>query len=337
MIHLLYGEDDFSISEALTFIKTDGGTSDLQDISTDTLRASKMTFEELVAVSSTVPFLSTKRVVVIDDLFSSFDNRTKNKRNAKSSKGLKHLKWEDWKELPNFLPNVPQTTDLIFVEGPLNESNILLKKLRPLRPMIKIHRFPKITGNNLVKWIHDRASHLEIQIKSNGIKLLSETIGGDLRVLSSELQKLSLFRYKEMVSSYDIKTLVSYTRETNIFRAVDSAIEGRPGFAMQSIHRIVEEGGSPSMILALIARQIKLILRTKDLRLRKVSAREIGKRLSLSGYPLSKTLDQEKKMSETHLVAMHQLILDADLKIKSSNVDELTILDILAIRMAQES
>ncbi len=334
MIHLLYGEDDFSISEALTFIKTDGGTSDIQDISTDILRAPEMTFEELVAVSSTVPFLSAKRVVIVDNLFASFDNRTKSKRNAKSSKRFKHLKWEDWKELPNFLPNVPQTTDLIFVEGPLNESNILLKKLRS---MAKIHRFPKITGNNLVKWIHDRASHLEVQIKSNDIKLLSETIGGNLRVLSSELQKLSLFRHKEMVSSYDIKTLVSYTREPNIFRAVDSALEGRPGFAMQSIHRIVEEGGSPSMILAMIARQIKLILRTKDLRLRKVSAREIGKRLSLSGYPLSKTFDQEKKMSETHLVAMHQLILEADLKIKSSNVDELTILDILAIRMAQLS
>ena len=334
MIHLLYGEDDFSISEALTFIKTDRGTSAFQDISTNILRASEMTFEEFVAVSSTVPFLSTKRVVVVDDLFSSLDNRTKIKRNAKSSRKSKHLKWEDWKDLPNFLPNVPQTTELIFVEGPLNESNILLKKLSP---MIEVHRFPKITGNKLVKWIHDRASHLGIHIKPNDIKLLSETIGGNLRVLSSELQKLSLFRHKEMVSSYDIKTLVSYTRETNIFRAVDSAIEGRPGFAMQSIHRIVEEGGSPSMILALIARQIKLILRTKDLRLRKVSAKEIGKQLSLAGYPLSKTLDQEKKMSASHLVAMHQLILDTDLKIKSSNVDELTILDILAIRMAKIS
>ncbi len=333
MIHLLYGEDDFSISEALTSIKSDGGTSAHQDISTNTLRASEVTLGELVAISSTVPFLTTKRVVVVDGLLSLFEDRTKTKRRPQPSKGSKRPEWENWKELPNFLPNVPKTTDLIFLEGTLNDSNILLKKLRPI---VKIHRFPKLTGNNLAKWIHDRALHLGIGIEPNAIKLLSETIGGELRILASELQKLSLFRHKEMVSSLDIKTLVSYSKETNIFRAVDSIIEGRPGFAMKSIHQIIEEGGSPTMILALIARQIKLILRTKDLRSRGVSTSDIGKRLFLSGYPLRKTLDQERKMSNTYLIAMHQLILAADLSIKSSNLDELTILDSLAIRIAQK-
>ena len=62
---------------------------------------------------------------------------------------------EEWEGFSEYLPNVPESTDLVFVDGPLNNSNPLLGKVRSIA---KTRGFPKLTGEDLRQWVRQRAS-----------------------------------------------------------------------------------------------------------------------------------------------------------------------------------
>ena len=72
-----------------------------------------------------------------------------------------------------------------------------------------------------------------------------------------------------------------------------------------------------------------MLLLARDLKDRNVSSSDIGKKLSLSGYPLQKTLDMERKLTKKSFASMHDLILDAELNIRQGSLSEGLALNLL--------
>ena len=70
MIHLLYGDDDFTIGEAVASMKGDIGLADLRDVNTTVLDGRQVGFDEMAAICTVVPFLADKRLVLVEGLFS---------------------------------------------------------------------------------------------------------------------------------------------------------------------------------------------------------------------------------------------------------------------------
>jgi DNA polymerase-3 subunit delta len=171
-------------------------------------------------------------------------------------------------------------------------------------------------------------------IESRAVEALAEAIGGDLRVIAVELEKLSLYRRGQPVRHQDVQELVSYTREANIFQAVDAMMEGRPNVALTLVHQLLQSGRPSSNVFSMVARQVRLLILAKDLRAQGVRPAEQGKRLGLSGYPLSKTQEQERRFSGRRLVELHRLLLEADISIKTTGVDEELVLDTLIAEMS---
>ena len=84
----------------------------------------------------------------------------------------------------------------------------------------------------------------------------------------------------------------------------------------------------------MIARQVRLLLLAKELKAQQVRPDEIGKRLSLSGYPLRKTLEQEARFTHERLANIHHRLLEADLSLKSTSTDEQLVLDLFIAEVA---
>ena len=120
-----------------------------------------------------------------------------------------------------------------------------------------------------------------------------------------------------------------HTREANIFMAVDAMIEGRAGVAIGQVHLLLQAGRPAAFVLAMMARQVRLLILAKELKSRRVPQGELGGRLGLAGYPLRKTLEQAGKTDAQRLVDMHRRLVEADLSIKSTGADEELILDVL--------
>ncbi len=324
MIYVLYGEDELSLGEELASIKEGVGPAELRDVNITALSASDAGFERLAATCDTVPFLSEKRLVIMEGLLSLFE-RAASQPNANES-ASRRARTDEWNALPDYLPGMAPTTDLVFVDARLSANNPMLAKLKP---HAKVMHFPLPSFNELRGWIAQRAAKIGVNIEPRAIAALAETIGPDTRVIDNELQKLALYRWGQLVRREDVEEMVSYAKEASVFQAVDAVLEGRTGVALKLAHQILDSGRPPSYLITMIARQVRLLLLAKDIRAQGVPTAEIGGRLSLTGYPLRKTLEQEARFSHEWLAEIHRKLLEADLSVKTGDVDEQLVLDML--------
>lgn len=328
MISILYGEDEFTRSEALSEMEKGMGPSELRDVNITTFNGSEIGFDLLMATCETVPFLSQARMVIVRGLLEMFE-RGRRKRLGSSSTAQRAL--GEWEALPERLAVLPLTTQVVFVDGRLRPANRLFASIRGLA---QVRTFPLPRWNELQEWVRRRAVMREVEIEARAVQALADIVGPNLRVIDQELQKLALYRWGRTVRYEDVGELVSHARDSNIFRTVDAIIEGRPGVAIQMVHRLLESGEAAVYLIVMLARQARLLLLAKALRVQGALPTLIGQRLSLSGYPLTKTLDQESRLTELQLVSMYGKLLDADRAMKATLVDEGLVLDMLVADLA---
>ena len=176
-----------------------------------------------------------------------------------------------------------------------------------------------------------------MDIEPKAIDALMDSVGGNLRVLDLELQKLSVYRHAASIRGEDVLELVAYARQGNIFAAVDAVVEARPGDAIRLIQQLLGSGRPATYIITMIARQVRFLLLAKDLKAQGVSPAQMGSRLSLSGYPLRKTLEQEGRFTFAQLADMHRDLLEADLNVKTGGVDDQVTLEVLIAELASRS
>ena len=329
MIYSLSGDDDFTIRETLVGMKESVGTLDVRDVNIVTLDAN-VSLDEFTANASTVPFLADKRLVLVEGLLSKFERRGGG-RSGSSANGRKEL--SEWERLPLVLADVPETTDLVFVDGRLSASNPLLKLIQE---RVTAKTFNPPGPRELRMWIAERARSEGAQIEERAIQALAETIGSDLPVLASELRKLALVAAGRAITAEDVDGMVSYAQESNIFASVDAIVEGRVSEALGLVHGLLEGGSPTGYIITMIARQVRLLILAKEIGARRLSTGEASQRLRLSGYPLRKTLFQADRFSMERLVEIHRMLLEADLAMKSTGADDELILDTLIADIASQ-
>ena len=326
MIYVLHGDDEFTIEERVASMREEVGLPDLRDINVTELDGRSVTLDELVGISSTVPFLADKRLVMARGLLSRFESGRRGRQTAQPKPNL-----GEWAGLAERLGTLPDTTDLVFVDGEIASSNPLLRALGKIG---QPQRYARPNQRQVSRWIMDRAQQSGISIEPRAAASLSESVGNDLRVIVSELEKLSLYRSGATIRHGDVAELVSYARDASIFAAVDAILEGRSGAAIRMVHGLLQGGAPPSYLLVMLARQVRLLILAKELKAEGVPGNELGSRLGLSGYPLRKTLDQERAFTSARLVETHRRLLVADLSLKSTGADSGLVIDVLVAQLA---
>ena len=320
MIRVFYGKDEFSIYERIKEIRLAATSSELGDMNTAFLDGKDLSKQELITTASTVPFMSDNRLIIVDDLAKKFE----------FGRGAPKPKLGDWEGIESDLALIPETTELVFREGDLSSRNPMITALKNVAEVIF---FQGLRHQEVIRWIIKRADYLNARIDRPAASLLAESIGGDLRILNAELEKLALYKHGETIGRQDVSDFVPYVQEQSIFRVVDAAIEGDTGQSLKMAGLLIKAGSSPSMIIRMIERQVRLLLLARDMKARNVSNLDIGRKLSLSGYPLQKTLDMERKLTKKSFSFMHDLILDTELKIREGFLSEELALDLLIGRL----
>ena len=319
MIRLLYGKDEFTISEKVIAMRDQIHPEEMREFNTMTYEGMDLTRPELVNAISVVPFMANTRLVIVKDFLKKFDRYS-----GTDSLG-------DWKGIVDDLESISTTTQLLFVEQDLSNRNPMLRFLKKIG---NVEYHPLLKSRELTQWTLGRASTQGMPINFDAARYLADAVGPDLRLIDSELKKLHLYNDFGVITIESVRDMVAQVREQSVFKVVDFVIEGRSKDAIIVASQLLESGSSPSMITRMIERQVRFLLIAKDLKSRDIPVSEFGKRLSLSGYPLTKTLDMEKNISMDRLRLMHDLILSMELKVRDGVLLEHLALDFLIAQLS---
>ncbi len=328
MLYILYGQDDFSLNQAVEKIKADLGDWEMLATSTTNLEGQHLTLSELRNKCGAAPFLSSHRLVIVDGLLGRFEVKQSRPRSGKGKSGNGLGEWEG---LASYIEQMSETTVLMLVDGEVKGHNPLLKKLSPLA---EVRTFPLLRGRDLKAWIQQRVKGEGGDITPQAVNLLAELIGGDLWAMNGEIQKLLLYSQERPISEDDVRQLVSHVQEANIFALVDAVAEGRTELAQRILHRLYDDGVAPTYILVMITRQFRLIAQAKDLE-RGLSRLQIQDRLGLkSSYSLDKTLSQAKLYDFEGVKRAYDKLLETDLAIKTGKYSDKLALELLVTELA---
>jgi DNA polymerase-3 subunit delta len=328
MFYILYGQDDFSLNQAVEKIKTELGDRETVATNTTSLEGQHLTLNELRNKCGAAPFLSSHRLVIVGGLLGRFEVKQSRPRSGKGKSGNGLGEWEG---LASYIEQIPETTVLVLVDEEVKGHNPLLKKLSQLA---EVRTFPLLRGRDLKAWIQQRVKEEGGDITPQAVNLLAELIGGDLWAMNGEIQKLLLYSQGRPIGEDDVRQLVSHVQEANIFALVDAVAEGRTELAQRILHRLYDDGVAPTYILVMITRQFRLIAQAKDLG-SGLSRPQIQDRLGLkSSYSLDKTLSQAKLYDFEGVKRAYDKLLETDLAIKTGKYSDKLALELLVTELA---
>lgn len=331
MLYIFYGEDEFSLKEALDKVKGALGDREMVATNTTILQGQQLALEELVKTCDTLPFLASKRLVIVEGLLSRFEQQEgKGKRTPSDDASI-------WRSLKDYIERMPESTVLVLIDGKLRKENVMLIELAP---QAKVIEFKALRGDELRGWIQSRVAKMGSTMSARALRLLSDLIGSNLQLLSIEIEKLCLYAQGRRIEENDVRSLVAETRESTVFDMVDAILARRTDEATRLVHRLENEGSAPPYLLFMITRQFRMVLQAKDLLRQQRKVDEIRNSLGITkDFVLQKTLKQARAYSMERLREIYRKLLDTDMSIKSGSLGgdggELA-LDLLICELCEE-
>jgi DNA polymerase-3 subunit delta len=320
VIRIFHGEDEFSISEAVRRARAAVGPEEVRDPNTTVLQGNSFKPFDILAAASSLPFLADRRLVLVYGLLSSIEARG-------GGRGA------EWDGLGKQLADLPGTSDVVFVESARLRPNG--RGMQAAGPGAEVREFTVPRGPALEAWVRDRFTHHSATASRDAVSRLAWLAGSDLRLLDNEIGKLAVYAGEREVTQADVEAMVGDAREANIFAAVDAVLERRPGVAMRLMYSLVEEGTTVGSIIAMLSRQVRIVLLASALQREGMPQEEIGRRTGVNNrYALEKALRQASRFSHQYLAAVHRRLLEADLAIKTGELDERLALEILVGRLS---
>ncbi|MGB2877694.1 MAG: DNA polymerase III subunit delta [Dehalococcoidales bacterium] len=331
LLYILYGEDDFSRQLALNEIKSTIGDETALATNTTVLDAPQATIDHLRSVADVMPFLAEKRLVIIQGLLGRFEARAKSGRRKKTASVSNRQ--SDHRSLADYLAAIPDSTVAVLVDGKISNKNPLLGALSA---KAKVKSFPLLDKEKLNQWINKRVVDSGGSISQSAVGLLTSYVGSNLWVMASEIDKLVLFTGGRQIEADDVRQVVSYVQEGSVFNLVDAILEFRGGMAEKLAEQLLQRGASPAYLLVMLTRQLRLVVRVKELKNQRRPEAEIMGRLEMtSPFILRRTLEQASRYTLARLKEVYHRLLETDLAIKTGKYNAELALNILIAELCQ--
>ncbi len=344
MIKIIYGEDGFRVHEALEELRREIESGDALGGSSTELDGATVKPEELLNASQTMPLLGGRRLIIVRGLLGRFEAKRRTKRRTERGKAKAKADSDgdsdsdnnagllgDWQAAVDALPDLPESTVLALVDGKAGARNPLLAALSQAAD---VQQFAPLKKGELAGWIRERAELYGARLEGRAIAAMADLVGGDLWAVDGELRKLATYAGDDVISEANVRSMVSQVREANAFALADAIVEGRGDQAIALFQRLLADGDAPLRLLALIARQYRLLIQARELLDQRLSPAEIGNRLGVHGFVAQRILQQAPPYSAGQLRSAYGRLLEADLSIKRGIYNDETALELLIYELA---
>lgn len=323
-LYLLYGEEKYLISHytnKLIDVALDGT---INDFNFKKFKTSNMSVDSLEESIEVLPFLSSKKCIVVSDL------------------ELEKFSVTEIKKLKEIVSKIPETTILIISQSNIDASTYKSSKWNSFIKLVEKHgnavNFKKLSRLSLEKQIINWAKKLILNISQNSVEKLIEYCGDDLLNLRSELEKLSAFADNGEITEDDIELLVSKKAEANVFDLTKAVSQNNYDRALKILHVLLEKKEEPVAILSLLASNYIDMYRVKVAKNSGVPTNKIAELFDYKRKEFRLTLASKAcdNYSVKDLKKYISFLKEIDLKLKSSKDDNKILLEELLVKLSPQ-
>ena len=322
-IYLLYGEEAFLKNSYKNRLKE-------AIIGDDTMNFARfegkgLDVDELIRLADTMPFFAERRLILVED--SGF---------FKSASDA----------LVQYLPSMPDTTILLFVETEVDKRNRLYKKVKDMGYAAELNRqdsaqLARWAGGILTREQKKITKHtMELFLSMAGKKITTRTMeyflgktGDDMENIRMELEKLISYTLgREVITDEDVLAVCTVQVTNRIFEMVSAIVNRQPRKAMDLYEDLLTLKEPPMRILFLIARQFNQLLQVKDLMGKGMDKGTIASKLKMQPFVVGKTMPQARQFGREQILSYVEFCVETEEAVKSGRLQDRLAVELLITR-----
>lgn len=262
--------------------------------------------KEIISLADTMPFFAESRLIIIEN--SGFFKR-------------------DSSELADYLPQMPESTHILFREDEIDKRNRLFKKVKELGYFAEMKRQ---TEAELERWILTILKREQINLTRSTMTYLLETIGTDMNVIRNELDKLIAYLGdRKILEPADIDTICSRQITGQIFEMIDAMSSKDRQKAFRLYYDLISLKEPPMRILFLITRQYLQLYQIKEMQQKGLSGQALASAAGLSSYVVRKVAGRASRFRTEELKHCIEECALMDEQIKTGQIRDSIAVELL--------
>ena len=308
-IYLIYGEEDYFINKEIDKIKNE--YKDYEVVSYDmTLNNISDALEDALMGSL---FSSNKLIICTNSLF------------------LTGTKCEIEHKIDDLLKYLTIDSDNILVLTVNSDTLDNRKKIVKELNKFKVIKCDKLKPNELNKFIKDYCKNNNYKINEDAVNLMLERLNDNLYIISSELEKMFLYKDDNVITKSDVKEVVSRVINTNIFDLINAIVEKNIDDALFVYDDLLLINEEEIKLIVTLANQFRLIYQVKSMFKSGYSELDISKSLGVHPYRIKLANGVNISMDKVLKILRQLALLDENIKTSKVNKKEAFLEFILSL------
>ncbi|WKZ14592.1 MAG: DNA polymerase III subunit delta [Candidatus Jettenia caeni] len=311
-IYVVFGDEEFFIREALSslkahLLKDTDPTISLVEFKGDEV-AGGIIFDEL----RTMPFFAGKNKVVIVEEADSFVEKNR-------------------QVLEKYVQAPASHSQLILVCDKWDKRTKLATLVDKVGILVECK---KLKDHQLPNWIITRTKQYTKKVTTKAAQMIAENVGNNLAILDKHIEKLSIYLGdRTAIDEKDVEALVGIDRNRTIFELTDAVAQRNVTLALKTLSQMLIHGEDSVKIISLLAWQMKRLWRAKQMLNKGEHESKVTSELQVLPFFAKRFFEQVKIFTEKDLTKKYALLLEADVKSKTSSFSMQLLLELLVYKL----
>ena len=246
--------------------------------------------------------------------------------------GSGKLNEKDMNSLLKYLENPNNLTNIIFICSEKIDARKKITKL--MKEKYEIITIPNLKYYEIENRIEKYFLKASYKIDKDTVKYIVASSLNNYDLAMSECEKIILYYNNPCyIKREDVENIVSKSINANNFLFVDALIEGDLEKSLNLLNDLKTMKVEPTILISLIARDIRIMLNVKKLLEQNKKEYEILSELNLMDWQLEKYLKKAFPYKIKELEEWLVKLTNIDLKIKSGKLDKYYALELLILEI----
>ncbi len=303
--YLIYGEEAFLVRQVLSLLKK--GLHAEDQMNTLVIREENPNPAAAIEFADTLPLFADRKVIFFE--------------------GSGFLKKGN-EALEEYLRDIPEEVCFVFSDAEVDKRKTLYKMLAQKAFLLPCdEQSPEV----IRQWIASRMKKNGLRISEAALSFLMNRVGLNMSALDQEMEKLiSYAEERKEIEEKDVAEICAGWLNGRIFDLMDAVADGnsRKAFALYLDLLALKE--APQKILALLIRQLQLILQAKELG----GGSKLASLLGIPPFAVDKYRRWGNRYSVKQLRSLLNACADDDAAVKSGRLDQTIAIEMLLLRCA---
>jgi DNA polymerase III subunit delta len=316
-IYVFTGQEEYFVDDCTRRIAADLLTADTKAFNYDVLYGSKVEAKDVLALASSYPMMSERRVVIVKEF-------------------EKLVSGEQSKDLfAAYISKPLDSTCLVLIsEAP----DFRVKPFNELKKRGAVYGFPTLWDNQIPPWINARCRAMGKAIDADACNLLHAYAGNSLLALQNEFEKLFTFiGDRTQVTAEDVAAVVGVSKGFTIFELQNALGKRDLSESLRILQRMLDAGETPVMMIVMLTRYFTALWKIQGLLQNGLAEPSIASELKMSPFILKNYLSAAAKFSTHDFERAFAALLDADLQLKSASPDPYHLMELLMYALVRST